>query len=195
MQGDGFTSEYVDRLEQGVAEHLHAPYQFEVVTPSRVLPAKAKGFWIKLELFKKDRFDGPVIYLDLDTIIIGDVTEIFTYPHKFTMGTDWNKKRPGPNSTFMAWDGQQDLSHLDTELTPGTLKAYSRGGRWGDQHFIYEKVGVPVTWLEDVAPGSLISYKYHVLRDVPTPNARIVAFHGSPRPHNINWEVPNGRDT
>lgn len=188
-ESDGFTNEYVDRLRANVAEHCHTEYDFEVVVPTRVLPVKARGFWIKLELFKKGRFNGPVVYLDLDTIIVGDVTELFTYPHEFTMGTDWNKKRPAPNSTFMAWDGRQDLSYLDTPLDATTLKRYSRGGRWGDQAYIYEKVKLPVTWVEQIAPDALVSYKFHVRDKGVPPSAKIVAFHGSPRPHNVDWKL------
>ena len=188
-KGDGFTKEYINRLRDGVAEHCHTDYDFVVVKPERELLGLAKGFWIKLELFKKGRFDGPVVYLDLDTIIIDDVTELFTYPHEFTMGTDWNKKRPSPNSTFMAWDGRQDFSHLNTSLDVVTLKRFQRGGHWGDQWFIYEKLGQPITWLESIFPGTLISYKFSVLENGITPGAKIVAFHGRPRPHEICWKI------
>lgn len=186
--GDGFTPEYVDKLQENVEQHLNTDYEFVVVTPSRNLPPKAKGFWIKLELFKKDRFNGPIVYLDLDTIIVGEVTEIFTYPHKFTMGTDW-QKHTGPNSTFMAWDGTQDLSHLDVPFDWQIMNRYTRGGRWGDQWFVFEKVGLPITWLDTLFPGALVSYKFTVSRVGLPSSAKIVAFHGSPRPHNIDWNL------
>jgi len=183
-EGDGFTNEYVRRLRTNVATHCHVPHKFVVVTPTRVLPTAVRGFWIKLELFKKGRFDGPVVYLDLDTIIIDDVTDIFTHPHEFTMGTDWGQP-PGPNSTFMAWDGTQDLSHLDITVDPQIAKAYPRG----DQAYIFEKVGIPVTWLDTLSPQALASYKFHVKgRDAPI-ETKIVAFHGSPRPHEIDWRL------
>lgn len=188
-KGDGFTKEYVRRLRDGVAEHCHIDYNFIVVEPERELHCFAKGFWIKLELFKKGRFNGPVVYLDLDTIIIGDVTELFTYPHKFTMGTDWNKRLPNPNSTFMAWDGRQDLSHLDVSLDVPTLKIFQVGGHWGDQWFIYERLGQPITWIESIFPNTLISYKFTVLKNIVPASAKIVAFHGSPRPHEICWKM------
>lgn len=187
MHGEGFNVEYIHRLKDNVAEHLKTPYDFEIVTPTRKLPPKAHGFWIKLELFKRNRFNGPVVYLDLDTIIVDDVTDIFTYPHKFTMGTDWSK-RNGPNSTFLAWDGTQDLSHLDLPVDEALLRRYSRGGKWGDQWFIYENVGVPVTSIESIFPGALVSYKKHV-RHGKGVNRKIVAFHGTPRPHDIDWDL------
>lgn len=186
--GDGFTAEYVDRLEKNVAEHLKWDYDFHIVSPTRPTPPKAPGFWIKLELFKKGRFNGPVVYLDLDTILVDDVTDIFTYPHKFTMGTDWTKQN-GPNSTFMAWDGTQDLSHLDVPVDAGMLRRYGRGGKWGDQWFIYENVGIPVTSIEKIFPGALVSYKFDVMFKAVPPNAKIVAFHGTPRPHDIKWNL------
>ena len=183
-EGSGFTTKYVDKLQENVAEFCTAPYKFEIITPQRELPAAVKGFWIKLELFKKDRFYGTVVYLDLDTIIIDDVTDIFTYPHKFTMGTNWENP-PGPNSTFMAWNGTQDLSYLDTTVDSQMAKAYPRG----DQAYIFEKVGVTTTFLNQIFPKALVSYKYHVKGRGAPAKAKIVAFHGSPRPHEINWRV------
>lgn len=186
MEGGGFTPEYIARLRDNVAEFCKTDYKFDVVTPTRKLPPKAPGFWIKLELFKRDRFNGPVVYLDLDTILVNDVTDIFTYPHKFTMGTDWSK-RNGPNSTFMAWDGTQDLSHLDIPVDGALIRKYGRGGKWGDQWFIYENVGVPVTSIEEIFPGALVSYKFGVRRKGV--HGKIVAFHGTPRPHDIDWDL------
>lgn len=186
MEGSGFTYEYVERLKANVAEFCKTEYDFDVVTPTRKLPPKAQGFWIKLELFKKGRFNGPVVYLDLDTIIVDDVTDIFTYPHEFTMGTDWSRQN-GPNSTFMAWDGTQDFSHLDIPINGLELRRYGRGGKWGDQWFIYENVGVPVTSIEKIFPGALVSYKKHVRHKGL--HGKIVAFHGQPRPHHIDWDL------
>ena len=185
-EGDGFTEEYVTRLEKNVAEHMHAPYNFEVVLPTRELPPNTKGFWIKTELFKKGRFSGPVVFLDLDMIIVDDVTEMFTYGHKFTMATNW-AKNPGPNSTFMAWHGKTDLSNLDTVVTKELVGKYLGSG---SQLWMYRNVKLPVTFIDELFPNSIVSYKMHVQNKQLPPDAKIVAFHGRPRPHEVDWKLP-----
>lgn len=197
--GNGFTDEYVYRLRTGVQQHCKAPHRFVCLTNERLnvetipLIRNRTGFWNKLELFRKKLFDDQVVYLDLDTIIGRDVTDIFTYPHTFTGLNDFADKRAHQfASAFMAWDGRQDLSHLDENFTAADIAEYSKDyARWGDQGYIAEDVGVPIDLTRDLFPDRFVSYKWHVRRQGKVPDtASVVCFHGKPRPADIGWRLP-----
>jgi hypothetical protein len=191
VEGNGFDDEYVERLRQGVEVNCSAPHNFVVVKPVRPLISVANKFWIKLEIFRKGLFNGPVVYLDLDTILVSDVTDIFTYPWKFMMGHHWiHYDKRWAASGIMAWDGTKDLSHLDVLVTNEMAVHYRTQGavRWGDQGFIEDNVGQPIELLQDAFPDRYVSYKRHCMDNVPDA-ASIVAFHGSPRPHEIDWRI------
>src|SRR5690606_36578143 len=66
------------------------------------------GWWSRLELFREleDAF-----YVDLDTVIVGDITRMVKHKHKFTVLRNLLSKQDGRiGSGGMAWRG--DYSHL-----------------------------------------------------------------------------------
>jgi hypothetical protein len=194
LEANGFTGEYVERLRQGVEANCSAPHDFVVVKPVRPLTSIANKFWIKLELFRKGLFDGPVIYLDLDTVLVNDVTDIFTHPWNFMMGHNWEHYDKGwMASGIMGWDGTKDLSYLDVPVTNEMVTRYRTQDpeRWGDQGFIQDNLREPITLIQDKFPNRYVSYKLHCETGVPE-GSSIVAFHGNPRPHEINWEPNHG---
>lgn len=199
--GGGFSPEYVTRLQAGIAKHCATPHDFVCLTTESIpgvecepLLRNNRGWWNKLELFRKGLFTGPTVYVDLDTIVVGDVTDIFTYPHKFTAGCNWKYFDMGErvmNSGFMAWNGR-DLSHLDQDIDQRTHEEYSQDYRkWGDQAFVQERLGFEFEDIGGLFPGRYVSYKLHVRRQGKVPkSASIVAFHGRPRPHEVEWSLP-----
>lgn len=202
--GGGFSDEYVTRLRDTVAKHCRAPYEFVCLTTQprikgvECLPLHGGriGYWNKLALFKRGLFPGPVVYLDLDTMIVGDVTDIFTYEHEFTAMANLKPARYQAdvlNSAFMAWDGREDLSCVDVSpISRDERERYEQEyTRWGDQGFIQDHLPRPWTPIQHIFPDRICSYKWHVRRQGFIPKGvSIVAFHGKPRPHEINWELP-----
>jgi hypothetical protein len=55
--------------------------------------------------------------------------------------------------------------------------------RWGDQGFLSDHGFAAAQRWQHVVPGQICSYKVHDLagRGMP-PNARVICFHGQPRP-------------
>lgn len=187
--GGDFTPEYVERLRDGVAEHLPGARFVclsDVTVPCERIPLETKwrGWWAKLELFRLT--EGRILYFDLDTVIRGSLEEIAAYPHRFSIGMNW--RRPGAfNSTFMAWDG--DFSHIFRAFHPRLINDYSRSpARWGDQGFIQDHLGSAAEDAFALFPGQFVSWKKHCRQGVP-PEARVVCFHGKPRPHEIGWRL------
>ncbi len=150
-----------------------------------VIPLKYNwtGWWSKLELFREDF--GKVFYVDLDTVIVGDLTELLEYDHKFTA---WShpKKRHHFQSGIMAWSGYKaEVFEPFRDNTEYWMTECKGPECWGDQGYIARNL--TETWEEFklLFPGAMGSYKLTFNSQEPPIDAKIVIFHGRPRP----WEV------
>lgn len=179
-------------LRDQIAKHVKCDYRFvclsdidiegvEVIPLDDDLP----GWWSKIELFKHRM--GPVFYLDLDTVIIDDITHMVKYSHKFSVLRNLSSKAPGRiGSGIMAWNG--DYSHIYKTFIKSQEKymaEYTTSDRWGDQAFINEHAGVNFELLQDIFPFQMGSYKFDFGQKDPWRGTRIVIFHGEPKP----WET------
>lgn len=139
------------------------------------------GWWSKIELFQKDKFHGPVLYMDLDTTIVAPFHDMFK--SRFTMLRDFYR----PNlfgSGLMAWEGDGPVE-LYENFNISDIGKYRSPNQWGDQGYIR----VNINQQPDVFGSGVCSYKKHI-RDNKDSNGvpdgvSIVCFHGKPRP----WEV------
>jgi hypothetical protein len=203
--GGIYNAEWVAKLQRGIARHLHdTPYWFVCLTDSdERLPFRCerdqltngwRGWWSKIELFRYGLFVGPVLYFDLDSVVVGSLDAIAAYPHRFTMAHEFY--RPTMLcSTAMAWHGDYSFIYEAFEAEPERhLNIYDhemprRSCRIGDQAFIEDQLkaaGDPVATFRDLfGEHSIASYKVHECQSAPPPDAAVVAFHGSPKPHEI----------
>ncbi len=144
------------------------------------------GWWPKIELFKQS---GPLFYIDLDTVIVGDCSELIAAANgkSFVILRDFSDryKKDKMAGGLMYWEG--DMSLVFDEFVKQENHTFQ--GR-DDIHF--ERVIPPesVTFWQDIVPkNSIVSFKKtvrHALgsnRGIPN-GCRIICFHGSPRP----WE-------
>lgn len=206
--GGGFSDEYVYRMRDSLACYSKAHSRFVCLTNQQLRDVEcvpfsrhAIGWWTKLELFRPGLFDGPVAYFDLDTMFVGDITDILSTPYGFACTTDWRGRGVTVNSTFMMWDPRvADFSRIYAAPTQGDEEKYSKGWqRWGDQGKIQDHLPVPFVSLNSEWPARIVSYKLdvrgkeHGRPDRIPAGASIVAFHGSPRPHQIGWKLPDGK--
>lgn len=192
--------DYVNALFSSVIMHSRRPLQFIcLVDPDgmlrakeynfgitlRPLPAGLKGWWNKLAMFRPTMLPrGPIVYIDLDTIITGDITPLLDYRGKFAMLRDFMRPTTSPRASgVMAWNNRQEL---------GIWEAYEAEGRptpppdeAGDQEFIAKHVET-ADLLQNIMDG-IYSYKIHCKDGLPS-DARLVCFHGLPRPHQVNDE-------
>ena len=196
--GNGFTDDYVYRLREGAAKHCHVPHRFVALTNEKFedfetvkLTRNVPGWWNKLDLFRGDLFEGPVAYFDLDTMIVGDITDIVSKPQDFAMLRDfYGKNRVA--SGMMVWDASKDWSVLYETFSPSRIPEYSKTmEKWGDQGWISNCLLEEPAVLQDQFPGRIVSYKVEMkARGVITDGVSIVCFHGKPRPHQIDWRLP-----
>lgn len=161
-----FTKDYVLRLASMVRRWMDRPYRFvclcdqpgelphwieRVAVPKPTL----KGWWSKLELFNPDRGQvGRVLYLDLDTLIVGPLAPILDYPADFALAPNAGTFQPKNglqvvkrfNSSVMVWDACASLTErLWNAWTPDVASRL-----WGDQDWIGEQTpsaaAMPAEW-------------------------------------------------
>lgn len=152
------------------------------------------GWWSKLELFRSGLFEDQVAYFDLDTILRQDVCDIFNTRRAFASLTNWNHPHRLA-SGVMTWQVADVLAPIfeSFQLSRDAPKYAISQERWGDQGWIQDTLPIPFESLNELHPGRIVSYKSHVRKQGKVPgNASIVAFHGKPRPHQVNWELPSG---
>lgn len=189
--GGAYDATWVERLQAGVARHLSAPYRFiclsdvEVACERIPLRHDWPGWWSKLEMF---RLEGPVLYLDLDTAVVGDLCDIAeqaTRPEFTALRGFYSEAWVG--SGLMAWN--IGLRHLYEKFAAGADGYIAKYRTRGDQAFIMDHEPNIVRW-QDRLPGQIVSYKAHVrarqnAREsgdgaIPS-NARVVCLHGVPK--------------
>ena len=164
-----YNIEHVLRLQDMVAQHLNISYNFVCLNDSPF-----PGWWAKISLFEPGRFEGRVLYLDLDVTIVGALDEIANYPAPFVAIKDW--LRPTINSSVMAWDFGV-LDHVFLNLTEADMERLR-----GDQDWISEQMPHAEVFPRDW----YVSYRKSVkMFGVVPSGAKVVVFHGFPKP----WEV------
>jgi hypothetical protein len=148
------------------------------------------GWWSKMELFAPELFPMGmrILYMDLDTTILGPLEALLARPEPFLVLGDFYRRPPavaerGIGSGLMMWTAGA-LAWLYARFAADPEGAMWRAGSFGDQRFIEVQQPAVAFW-EDVVPGSVVSYKLHCRPVVPA-GARVVAFHGRPKP----WDVP-----
>jgi hypothetical protein len=180
----GKGQEYVGKLRRAVSRNLTVPHNFEVITEYD-LPSGRKGWFNKLHLL--EMFDGPVLFLDLDVILTGNIDHLVEIARGDTSRIwardDWSYPVTNPrygkeatiNSSVMLWSGRKDMAGAE-RLIPKTH---------GDQGIITQ-----LFWPHGIGllPGdSIKSYKYDV-RNGKEPGP-VTVFHGEPKPHEVRDDL------
>jgi len=169
------------------------------------------GCWNKLRLFSPGLVPPPanILYLDLDVVVTGPLDPLAAWlPEETFVGQpDWNRPWfPQFNSSVMRFTaGAHEPLHGDF-LRGVDTSALVRGDEWDATTRGYDKTvyrrgwrrfGSDQEWISSrlrraggvrrraFPPGWVVSYKTHARRGLP-PDARIVVFHGSPKPHEVD---------
>lgn len=169
----------------------HAPgVEFLCLTDFRDVPGRRSlthrwpGWWSKIEAF---RVPGPALYMDLDTVVTGDLGPLLEVARRewFTVLRDFNPQQRELGTGLMAWSGDLSIIYRRFLKDPaGHMAANSNPRHWGDQGFI-ERQPEPRGYWQEHVPGMVVSWKKHCLGGRIPEGARVVCFHGEPRP----WAV------
>jgi hypothetical protein len=176
--------EYVANLRAMVAKHLARPHRFVCLTdrpkqlPSYVEPIEIQhdrrlfGWWAKIQLWTPGLFSDRVLYLDLDTLVVNDLSAIVDYPAPFALVPDAGTFQPKNglrvvkrfNSSVMVWDS----GHCDQLFLDWSPKVASR--LHGDQDWAGEQMEeaatMPLHWFPRLSEITHLS--------APPADARVV---------------------
>lgn len=192
-QGDKYTSEQVNILFDMVCRNLtDTEFRFACFTddPSGLnekicvfeTDKDLDGWWTKLALFKRGVFGygERVVYLDLSCVIVGSIHFLAEYEGGFAILRDFYRPN-GLQSAIMAWPGGWGAHIWDEWDRAGRPKLMG-----GDQEWL-ERMAPGAACMQDLWPGLLVSYKLHCLGRARYPTgARIVKFHGLPKPEDCD---------
>lgn len=201
--GGDFTVDYVVRLQNMIARNTTVPYKFICLTdmeiPSDIcenvkLKHNYNRQWSKIELFRPDITEaGRIIYLGLDIVVTGNIDNILTATGDFIALKPWNKRNQKLGlcaSGLMAFRNNGAFSFIYDQFKTEDIGKYPKG----DQEYISGALAAnhknPVFW-QDIVNG-IYSYKRQCRQGIPG-NARVVCFHGRPRPHqvDVSWVKEN----
>jgi hypothetical protein len=182
-----FTNEDMFNLQDGIEVRvMHSPSWLGVL-PRLYMYSEEAGL-----------FGRQILALDLDVIIVGDLTDIMSYSGPFCVRSKFapgqQHKADGDIVGFKAcpeicdalWKPFRDNPQYVEEVTGGRERYWYR-------HVIGRKAH---RWDRLYDSGQIVSYKRHVKRTGKLPKgARIVSCHGRPRPHEIKepWAKQNWR--
>jgi hypothetical protein len=175
----GYDATWVEKLKNSVARNLTLEHKFiclsDVDVPCERIPliGAGVGFWSKLELFRPKLFDGPVLYIDLDTVICASLDDIVNKikDQQFVMLLETDKNVV--SSAIMWWQGDHSyLWNRYLEMSLEEIKEqYSKMPRYGDQAFIQDYT--THTLLQDYIPTKWIGWSS---QPVPSPDTKILIF-------------------
>ncbi|CAN0312267.1 unnamed protein product [Pylaiella littoralis] len=219
--GRKYGPEYVERLAAGVRRHLRRDHLFVCYTddvealrwtagiearPLGTGCEEWRGWWHKAFLFSREAgLAGRVLYLDLDTVVVGSLGDVAGYSGTFaalSVEGMVNELRPtGLNSSVMSWDASREAPTV--RAVHGLLKeAYAVITSCVHKLDHWLEMTVPgVTTLQRAFPGQIVEYnsmRAAVAKDsagsdgnhlllLPR-DARVICFPLEPKPHRVKEE-------
>jgi hypothetical protein len=223
IHGSGYDWIYVDRLYNMLCRHLGHNVRFHVYAEAhRSVPdhmikheleewkqvsGPRRSWWYKMQLFNSQHHSGDLLYFDLDTVIVRDISWMVNgSTNKMWTIKDFkylqNPNYSGMNSSIMWWNVNEfawlwdNFKKLDIA---DTIKKYSLG----DQQYIGQELGYnnirffdpklvqSWRWQADNGGVEFPSRKQrapgtgtHIDQDVA-----VLVFHGQPKPHDLHNDV------
>ena len=222
IHGTGYDWIYVERLYNMLSRNLPNGMQFHVYTEhDRLVPdhmikhvltdwpeisGLRRAWWYKLQLFNSEHHRSNLLYFDLDTVILRDISWIPQLPAEYLWGIRDFKhlQRPGYstlNSSVMWWNVDRMSwvwDQFNTTNVVNTTRQYP-----GDQDYLNAVLGHNrIRYLED---SQIQSWRWQCLDGGYNFNTRrhkipgqgtqipgstsVLVFHGKPKPHEINDKV------
>ena len=222
IHGDVYSWKYVDTLYSMLSRNLSRPVRMHVYTEEhRTVPShmikhvltewpgirgSKKSWWYKMQLFNPDLYSGQLLYLDLDTVIVGSLDWItqLSQAHFWAIRDFkilWKPKFQGINSSMMYWHtekfagiwqefSQQDIPKLCTKYH-GDQDYLSAVLKPNQRRFLPEKSAQ--SWRWQALDGGINPHsRRHLSPGSGTqfgPETSLLIFHGQPKPDKIQDPV------
>lgn len=217
-----YSWEYVERLYYGLQRNLTPKVRMHVYTEAdRPVPdtmikhslidwpharGPKKSWWYKVQLFNTQFHNGPLLYFDLDTIVVRNIDWIWQLPlERFWAVRDfkhlYRRTHNKINSSVM-WFDTSIWANIYRDFDPKKLPTIR--SQWhGDQDYIDTKIPdtrrhyfdrqLVRSWRWELVDGGWdFARKKHRAPGTGTvidDKVGIIVFHGDPKPHEITDPV------
>ena len=223
IHGSGYNWQYVEKLYNMLNRGLRNRMRLHVYTEAaRDVPAPMikheleewpelagpkRSWWYKLQLFNSEHHRGNLLYFDLDTIIVRDITWITELPSvKLWTIRDFRQLQSenymGMNSSIMWWNVHK-YNWVWQEFKEANKKELPVVYPDGDQQYLWKKLGVnEVRFFPD---NKVQSWRWQTFdggydferRQFYKPGqgtklddqVSVLIFHGQPKPHELLDDV------
>ena len=222
--GDKYGPIYVNNLYNMIERHLTVPHRFVCFTDNTlelnpkieiklIQSQRFSGWWWKPYIFKADHFsDGDTnLFFDLDMVIVNNIDNIANYlPNDFVglqdVGRVFKRGADRLGSAVLKWPANQ---YTDIWTNLDANPNYARQFQ-GDQDYIWNlhKSVIrffPEKWIQsykwEIRDRSELvringRFNFDTIKDVQIDKeTNVLAFHGSPDPHEVkdpiivdNWQ-------
>lgn len=215
IHGDTYSWDYVEKLYSMLSRNLSSPVRFHVFTESsRPVPSHMikhvleewgiggprRGWWYKIQLFNSCYYSGPLLYFDLDTVIVDNIDWIANLPTAYFWGVQdfkylWRQNHRSLNSSIMRWN-TREYDYVWQKFKSADINQMTRRYR-GDQDFIYDTINH--TDLRYIDPTKIHSWRWQCFgggydfakktqktstnAGILDSNVSVLIFHGKPKPH------------
>jgi hypothetical protein len=213
--GAKYSPDYVNRLRSMVARHLPHPHRFVCFTgdakgidpaveiaplPGVHLPdGLPERGWRKLGTFHAPLpapggpLEGPTLFLDLDLVVVDDLSPFFEHPGEFLIIRDYKPLR----SRKYRYVGNSSVYRFETGAWPGIISEFEANFEAIRKQFRNEQEYLswhvhsrgklthwPSEWCPSFKRDCMWKGPMGLVRVPRIPDgARIIVFHGHPHPH------------
>jgi hypothetical protein len=221
IHGDAYSWEYVDKLYNMLCRHLTPKVRLHVYTEAtRPVPGPMikhelvdwgvtgpkKSWWYKIQLFNPVHHCGPLLYFDLDTVIVGNIDWMWQQSTAYFWAIRdfkylWRPNHTGLNSSVMWWNTQHYQNIWDTFIQQDlatTMRKYP-----GDQDYISDIIPENQRRFFDI--NRVQSWRWQCLdggynfqkrcHRAPgtgtniTDSTSVMVFHGNPKPEQTTDQI------
>lgn len=193
--GAGYSAQWVDKLARGIRRNtdlkhqiiclVDQDYHFDEQVEKIPIITRETGWGVVMETFRPEIGCSQRIVMGLDTIITGDLNQIFQWKGRVGLLTD-------PYHTSTICNGYASYS---PEFCEWIWEQWQRKEEYGERIFYNGRISEmaflrflarDAVRLDDLFPNEIQSYKVDwMMRPEARSSAKIVYFHGRPKPPNI----------
>jgi hypothetical protein len=217
IHGSAYSWTYVDRLYNMLSRNISVGVRLHVYTEAdRPVPAPMikhaleewnlngprQAWWYKMQMFNAEHHAGPLLYFDLDTVIVKNIDWIWQKTLKHFWAVQdfkylWRPEHYEINSSVMWWDTRK-FDHVWGSMQRQPLNKIMSAYR-GDQDYLAQAISGDDRRLFD--PERIKSWRWQCLDGGYNFNKKayknpgtgthidhrtsVLIFHGKPKPHEV----------
>lgn len=218
IHGTGYDWQYVEKLYNMLTRNctkkirLHVYTEHDRSVPPHMIkhiltewPGIAgprKSWWYKMQMFNQEHHSGPMLYFDLDVVIVRNIDWIIELPTRYFWAIKdfrylWRANHNGINSSIMWWDTRR-FHHMWHEFSNQNIDLI-RKRYHGDQDYISAHVTdierrnfdykYIQSWRWEALDGGM-NFTTRVYKRPHTGTTignetSVLIFHGNPKPHEL----------